>query len=106
VRALAFLALILLAGCTSLGTATPAYRTFNAPMARVKPAVISSLAGMGMRISSLEVRGGREILKARKADKSVEIEFERLGPASTRVRVTGSDQAAVLRETGKLLGDA
>jgi hypothetical protein len=106
VRALAIFALILLAGCASLGVDAPGTRTFNAPMTRVKPAVISSLAGMGMRISSLEVRRGREILKARKADKSVEVEFERLGPAATRVRVTGSNQAAVLRETGKLLGDA
>ena len=105
-RALAFSVLVLLAGCASLGVDAPGTRTFNAPMARVKPAVISSLAGMGMRIASLEVRGGREVLKARKADKSVEIEFERLGPTSTRVRVSGSDQAAVLRETGKRLGDA
>ena len=105
-RALAFFALILLAGCTSLGIETSSTRTFNAPMARVKPAVISSLAGMGMRIESLEVRGGREILKARKANKSVEIELERLGRAATRMRVTGSNQAAILRETGKLLGDA
>ena len=106
VRALAFSVLILLAGCSSLGVDTSSTRTFNAPMARVKPAMISTLAGMGMRIASLEVRGGREVLKARKADKSVEIEFERLGPAATRVRVTGGNQAAVLRETGKRLGDA
>ena len=60
---------------------------------------------MGMPISAIEMRGGNEVLKARKADKSVEIEFERLSATSTRVRVTGSDETAgqVMRETEKRL---
>ena len=41
--------------------------TFNAPIARVKPAFVSTLASMGMMITSIEVRGGREVMKARKA---------------------------------------
>jgi len=85
--------LCLIAGCASLdGTGpssgtTGAVRTFNAPIGRVKPAVVSTIAQMGMSISAIETRGGREILKARKAGSSVEVEFERLGPASTRMRV-------------------
>jgi hypothetical protein len=86
-------AMCLLAGCASFDGAGPfggpsgATRTFAAPIARVKPAVVSTLAQMGMAIASIETRDGREVIKARKAGSSVEVEFERLGPASTRVRV-------------------
>src|SRR5258706_9244906 len=94
------LIVIVLTGCASLLGGS--VRTFDAPVARVKPAMISTLASMGMMISSIERRGEREVLKARKADRSVEVEFERLGPASTRVRVTGSDAAGqIMRETEK-----
>lgn len=85
--------LLLMAGCSSLdgpmpfGGTTGATRTFNAPIARVKPAVVSTLAQMGMSIPSLETRGGREVVKGRKTGSSVEVELERLGPASTRIRV-------------------
>ena len=86
-------ALLLVSGCASLDVQRPfdgpsgASRTFNAPIAKVKPAVVSTVAQMGMAVSSIETRGGNEILKARKAGSSVEVEFERLGPASTRIRV-------------------
>jgi hypothetical protein len=103
------LILSLSAGCASFAPGFPGSgltKTFEVPIARVKPAFVSTLAQMGMPISAIETRGRNEVLKARKADKSVEIEFERLGPASTRVRVTGSGDAAgqIMRETEKLLG--
>lgn len=102
------LTLSLAAGCASLPSSFPGSgltKTFDAPIARVKPAFVSTLAQMGMPISAIETRGSNEVLKARKADKSVEIEFERLGPSSTRVRVTGSggDAGQVMRETEKRL---
>jgi hypothetical protein len=102
------LVLSLAAGCSSLPPSFPGSdltKTFELPIARVKPAFVSTLAQMGMPISAIETRGNNEVLKARKADKSVEIEFERLGPASTRVRVTGSGETAgqVMRETEKRL---
>jgi len=115
VRAFAFLALILVAGCSSLGIDTPGTRTFNAPMARVKPAMVSALARMGMTISSLELRGGREILKARKAGSQVEIELEAVTRTSTRARIAANtgglfcDKAAtarIIQQTEKFLGDA
>jgi hypothetical protein len=92
--------LCLIAGCASFdgtgpfGRAAGNTRTFAAPIARVKPAAVSTLAQMGMSISSIETRGGREVVKARKAGSSVEVEFERLGPASTRIRVIMSAGAA------------
>jgi hypothetical protein len=112
------LALSLAAGCATLERMTPAgiepaSRTFAAPMARVKPAFVTTLATMGMSISALEVRGRREILKARNASKEVEIELEAVSPSSTRARVAArsggllyDDDTAmeILRQTGKIVG--
>jgi hypothetical protein len=61
---------------------------------------------MGMSVAAVEMRGKNEVLKARRSDKSVEIEFERLGATSTRVRVSGSDQARIMSETEKRLAAA
>jgi hypothetical protein len=102
------LVLSLVAGCASFAPDFPGSgltRTFEAPIARVKPAFVSTLAQLGLPVSAIETRGGNEVLKARKADKSVEIEFERLSATSTRVRVTGSSETAgqVMRETEKRL---
>jgi hypothetical protein len=105
------LALSLLAGCGSLDGVRPfggagTSRTFDAPIARVKPAFVSTLAEMGMTISSIETRGKREVIKARKAGSNVALELERLGANSTRVYVDASGQATaaqILRQAGKLL---
>ena len=105
------LLLALAAGCASDGGFTlpgslggGVTRTFSVPVARVKPAFVTTLTQMGMPISAVEVRGRNEVIKSRKADKSVEI--ERLGAASTRVRVSGSDQARIMSETEKRLSGA
>ncbi len=107
------IALSLIVGCASLGGTTPSERTFEAPMARVKPAFISTFASMGMMISAIEVRGGREVLKARKGNNEVEVELEPLSRTATRARVAARsggllyDEAAatrVMRQAEKLLG--
>ena len=112
-RALPIITLVLLAGCAPLGLDAPGSRTFNAPIARVKPAVISTLAKMGMRISSLELRGTREILRAKKTGSEVEIELEDVNRISTRARISArggslaNDPATadrIYRQTEKLLG--
>lgn len=103
------LSLIFLSGCASIernwrdATSTGVVRTFNLPIARVKPAFVSTLNQMGMPISALEVHGKNEVVKARRADRSAEIEFERLGTSSTRVRVSGSDEARIMREAEQRL---
>ena len=110
------LILALIAGCasqggTSPGGASPATRQFEAPVARVKPAFISTLASMGMMISALEVRGGVEVIKARKAGGEVEIELESLSRTRTRARVASGagtllrdEPSRILRQVEKLLG--
>ncbi len=106
------LTLALLPGCASIesawksATGASVEKTFNAPVARVKPAVISTLSQMGLPIAAMEVHGKSEVVKARKADKSVAVEIERLNASSTRVRVSGSDEAIagqVMRETERRL---
>jgi hypothetical protein len=102
----------LAAGCSTLEstwkdlTGSGVEKTFNVPIARVKPAFVSTLNQMGMPIAAIEVRGKSEVVKARKGEKSVEVEIERLGASSTRVRVNGSDDATagqVMRDTEKRL---
>jgi hypothetical protein len=108
-RFLFLLVLALAAGCTSIESAWKSAasagveKTFNAPIARVKPAFVATLNQMGMPIAALEVRGKNEVVKARRAGRSAEIEFERLGASSTRVRVNGSDEAQIMREAEKRL---
>ncbi len=101
-----------LAACASIGGTTPTTRQFEAPMARVKPAFISTLSGMGMMISSLEVRGTREVLKARRGGSEVEIELEAVSRTATRAQVGArsggllyDDEAAarILRQAEKHL---
>jgi hypothetical protein len=102
----------LAAGCASIEstwkdiTGSSVEKTFNVPIARVKPAFVSTLNQMGMPIAAIEVRGKSEVVKAKRGEKSVEIEIERLGASSTRVRVNGSDEATagqVMRDTEKRL---
>jgi hypothetical protein len=110
-RTLLFLAFSLLlslaAGCASLPSGFPGSgqtKTFEAPIARVKPAFVTTVVQMGMSIAAIETRGKNEVLKARRAGKNVEIEFEPLSATSTRVRVSGSDEAQIMRDTEKRLG--
>ena len=109
----AWIALVaLLAGCASIGGTAPTTKQFDAPMARVKPAFISTLSGMGMMISSLETRGGREVLKARRGSSEVEVELEAVSRTTTRAQVGArsggllyDDEAAarILRQAEKNL---
>jgi hypothetical protein len=102
------LVLTLAAGCASFApdfTGNGLTSTIAAPMARVKPAFISTLAQLGLPVSAMETRGGIEVVKAKKAGQVVEIEFERLGIASTGVRVTGNSETAarIMRESERRL---
>lgn len=106
------LSLSVLSGCASIESAWQSVsgasveKTFKVPIARVKPAFVSTLNQMGMPIASIEVRGKSEVVRAKKANTSVEVEIERLGASSTRVRVTGSDEATasqVMRDSERRL---
>lgn len=101
-------------GCATVERALPQSRTYAAPIARVKPAMVSTLAGMGLRMTALEARGGREILKARKPGAEVEIELESVNRTSTKARVSASTggllndadlTSRIFRDAGRILGE-
>lgn len=103
-----------LSGCATVERALPQSRTYAAPIARVKPAMVSTLAGMGLRMTALEARGGREILKARKPGAEVEIELESVNRTSTKARVSASTggllndadlTSRIFRDAGRILGE-
>ena len=99
----------LLVGCDSLPTnmlGLGENKTFEQPVARVRPAFISTLAQMGLPITAIENRGGNEVIKAGKGDRNVAIELERLSAVSTRVRIHGSGDlpVQVMRETERRIG--
>ncbi len=108
------LCVLVLSGCATVERALPQSRTYAAPMARVKPAMVSTLAGMGLRMTALEARAGREILKARKPGAEVEIELESVNRTSTKARVSASTggllndadlTSRIFRDAGRILGE-
>jgi hypothetical protein len=118
---------LLLAGCQSLALslasagATAAlgaslagisYRTFTAPLPVVKNASIAALEVMGMTPESFARFDSGEIIVARAAGRTVEIELEPLTMRATRMRVATRDgglfydaatAAEIVAQTEKLL---
>lgn len=99
---LTFLALVL-SGCDpvsltvfGIGTATGvqhtltgiAYRTFSAPLPKVRSAVKAALGHMDIKIGGTEKIENGERIKARATDRDIDIELESLSPKTTRMRCT------------------
>lgn len=63
-----------------------AYRTFTAPLPRVKVAAVAALKRMGIKVDSVEKTSNGEILYAIAADRKIEVEIEAVTPATTRIR--------------------
>ena len=99
---LAFAAFVLLAACepislTAVGVGGSAavshtlggitYRTFTAPMPRVKAASLNALGKMGIRVGGTEKVEGGEVVRAAASDRSIEITLEALSPNATRMKV-------------------
>jgi hypothetical protein len=100
---------LFLAGCDSLPTnmiGLGENKTFEQPVARVRPAFVSTLAQMGLPIIAIESRGGNEVIKAGKGNRNVAIELERLSAVSTRVHINGSGDLPVqiMRATESRIG--
>jgi hypothetical protein len=64
------------------------YRTFTAPMPRVRTASISALKRMGIPLGPAQSSEGNEVLTATARDRQIEIVLEPLSPNTTRMRVT------------------
>jgi hypothetical protein len=67
------------------------YRTFTAPLPAVKKASLAALENMGIPFQSLDTFESGEIILARSASRTVEVELEALSQRATRIRVSTRD---------------
>lgn len=118
----------LLAGCEPLSLAalgiggsaavnhkvsgTP-YRTFTAPLARVKIASMGALKRMGIKAESTTKTENGELITARAGKREIEVELESLTPNTTRMKVVAREgglfydsatASEIITQTGKSLG--
>ena len=67
------------------------YRTFTAPLPRVKDASLSALKRMGVESASAEKSDHGETIIATATERDIEIKLESLTPKATRMRVTAKN---------------
>ncbi|MBI4207615.1 MAG: DUF3568 family protein [Betaproteobacteria bacterium] len=65
-----------------------AYRTFSAPLPKVRSAVMTAFDHMGIKVASKEKIENGERFTARASDRDIEIELEAITPKTTRMRST------------------
>ena len=91
------------------------YRTFTAPMPRVRTASVSALKRMGIRLASTAHADGNDVLKASAKDRDIEIILEPVSPNTTRMRVVAkngglfydsSTATEIILQTERILGNA
>lgn len=70
-----------------------AYKTFGAPVDQVHAANRKALADMSVRITEDSRTEAGRVIKAAAADREIEIQFERLTPRMTRMRVVANEGA-------------
>lgn len=89
------------------------YRTFTAPLGKVKSASVGALKRMGMKLDSSSKTETGELIVARAGRREVYVELESLTANATRVRVTARDggwfydsstAAEIIVQTERLLG--
>lgn len=68
-----------------------AYRTFTAPAPAVKQASLAALEQMGIGFESTDTFEGGEVLYARSAKRTIEIEVEPISGRATRVRIAAKN---------------
>jgi uncharacterized protein DUF3568 len=68
-----------------------AYRTFTAPLAQVERATLMALNQMGMEVQPPEKTDEGKAIKAKGADRQIEIELEAVSSKATRIRTVAKD---------------
>ena len=89
------------------------YRTFTAPMPKVKSATMAALNKMGIKVGSSSRVEGTEVIKATAADREIEVELEPLSSNTTRMRTVARkgllyDSATateIILQTEKVIGN-
>lgn len=62
------------------------YRTFTAPMSRVRGATMTALNRMSIKVQSSGKMEDGELIKAKSGDRDIEIELEPISPNTTRMK--------------------
>jgi len=65
-----------------------AARTFTAPAPVVRTASLAAAGRMGLSIEATETIDTGEVIRARAANRDIEIELEQITPQATRMRIT------------------
>lgn len=73
-----------------------AYRTFTAPLPRVRAAVLTATKRMGIKVDGTEKIEYGERLLAKAGDRNIEIELEALTLNTTRMRVVAKKDGGVI----------
>lgn len=90
------------------------YRTFTVPLPRVKSATMAALGRMRIKVDGASKIDNGEVIKAKAADRDIEIELEALSPTTTRMRTVAKkgllyDSATsteIIMQTERILGNA
>jgi hypothetical protein len=73
-----------------------AYRTFTAPLPKVRTAAMAALKRMGIKPDGSEKIELGERLLAKAGDRNIEIELEALTPNTTRMRVVAKKEGGMV----------
>jgi hypothetical protein len=74
------------------------YKTFAAPQPKVRRSTVAALGRMQIRIVETSHDGATEVIKARAADRNIEVEIEALTPNTTRLAVTAVKDGGIIRD--------
>jgi hypothetical protein len=74
------------------------YKTFAEPLPKVKRAALTALKQMEIPVESIETTKLGELIKAKAASRTIEVEFESLTPKTTRMRVI-ADSDGLLKDS-------
>jgi|SRR5262245_14224845 len=92
-----------------------AYRTFTAPLPQVERATLTALNDMGIEVEGAEKTGEGKAIKAKGADRQIEIELQSISSKTTRIRTVAKqgwffkDRATateIILQTERILGKA
>lgn len=71
------------------------YKTFSEPLPKVKRATLTALKQMQIPVEAVVKTKQGELIKAKAANRTIEVEFESLTPKTTRMRVVADSEALI-----------
>jgi hypothetical protein len=71
------------------------YKTFSEPLPKVKRATLTALKQMEIPVETVEKTKQGELIRAKAANRVIEVEFESLTPKTTRMRVVADSDGLI-----------